>query len=133
MTDIFDIMTREELLWWARNNCYPFNVPKKSALLYHRWDIASDKAKRLADEHCARGPAIVELAKKYDDLLEKTRQEKNPARALSFLDEAKTLSRKIMAHNNEYETVVQKAWKEAKRLYALAKKTQDEEIANARP
>lgn len=133
MTDIFDSMTRGELLWWARHNCYPFNVPKKSALLYHRWTVASDRAKRLADEHDARGPAIVELAKKYDDLLEKTRQEKNPVVAIGFLNEAKTLHLKIMAHHNEYKTVVEKAWKEAERLYALAKKTQDEEIANARP
>ena len=127
MTDIFDSMSREELLWWARNKCYPFNVPKKSELLYHRWDVASDKARRLADEHDARGPAIVELARKYVDLLEKTRQEKNTTRALSFLDEAKTLHLKVMAHNNEYKTVVQKAWNEAERLYTLAKKTQDEE------
>ena len=133
MTDIFDSMTRDELLWWARNKCYPFNVPKKSELLYHRWSVASDKARRLAEEHEARGPAIVELVKKYDELLTKVHQEKNANRALSFLDEAKTLHLKFMAHNNEYKTVVQKAWNEAERLYALAKKTQDEEMANARP
>jgi hypothetical protein len=133
MTDIFDSMSRDELIWWAKNNCYPSRVLKKSELLFYRWGMASNKVQKLASEHSAKARTYLELALKYQDLIRKVQLETVPSKAISYLDEAKKISCKIEAYNKEYDTVVKKAYREADRLYAEFKKTQDEEAGNARP
>ena len=62
--DILDEMTQEEIVSWVRQQ--PFFMvtpPRKSSLLFHRWQVMSAKVQENMDAHCAAGKEI-DMAKR---------------------------------------------------------------------
>lgn len=52
-SDVFEKMTRDELLYWIHNECRA-NEPTKSKLLFMKWELASRTHQVLSETVCSQ-------------------------------------------------------------------------------
>jgi len=123
--DILDEMTKEEIIMHIRGQAaYMFNPPKKSALLWTRWQIQQGKLhdRRIANIEYGK---TLDLSKR-DELAKQFNFIKDTEEKLLLLKKMKPYEKKLQIYLRESEAIMEYE-KKVNKLYAQYKIERDKE------
>jgi len=95
MTDIFDEMTKEEIVTWIRKKIYPDIWPRKSEVLFLRWQRKSDALLARERKHLTQGRKRKGWAAKHDEYAATFNKSKNAEEKICLAKKMMRCSRKF--------------------------------------
>lgn len=111
--DILDDLTKEELLAWVRKQY--FRLPKRSDILYHRWEKQSADALEEMRQENLRGPGVD--LKERDRLASLFNESTDSAEKLRLLKLMEPFDKALMAHIKRSQAI-DKKMKKVDALYS---------------
>lgn len=103
--DVLDLMTKDELVAWVRENCL-FRQPKMSELLYQRWQKQSDE---VAEARRAEMRALDQIdLKERDRLASIFNQTKDALGRLRILEQMEPYEKALQEHVKRYQALDRK-------------------------
>ena len=94
MTNIFDEMTKKEIVTWIRQSWFPVRYPRKSEVLFLRWQRKSDDLLTKERQHLEQGRKRKSWAAKHDEYVAAFNKSKNA-------EEKICLAKKMMGCSRE--------------------------------
>ncbi|WP_153785309.1 hypothetical protein [Pseudomonas sp. EMN2] len=103
--DVLDLMTKDELVAWVRENCL-FRQPKMSELLYQRWQKQSEEVieARRTERHALDG---IDL-KERDRLATLFNQTESAVERLRILEQMEPYEKALKEHMKRYQALDRK-------------------------
>lgn len=124
MPDFFDEMTREELVAWARKSVFPDRWPRKSDVLYIRWEIGTEKIRARQEEN-HRYFKTIDL-KRHDALAREFNASTSDLDRIRILKEIKKIDQQVKVWSKE-ESAIMKADRKLDRIYEAAAREREKE------
>jgi hypothetical protein len=123
MADIFDEMTKEEIVTWARKQCF-CRRPSMADLLFIRWDIGVKKLHERSDKNRRFFKAInlegqEALAMEFNKTCRETRK-------YELLREITAIDRQVKAWSKE-ESAIREAGRRLEKIYEAATREREKE------
>ena len=112
--DVLNEMTKGELIDWIRRHC-PHKRPRRSELLYNRWDAASRAVLKEEQAEIDRFKASVNLAER-DRMAKQFNESKNVQERARLIDKILAADKAVTDHFAAMEALDKKS-KRIERLY----------------